>query len=609
MFALPLLLVALAQQSETITVTAHPTSLADTPESVAIVTPEALAASASPSVDDTLRQVPGFALFRRTGSRAANPTSQGVSLRGIGASGASRAVVIDDGIPLNDPFGGWVYWGRVPQAALERVEVLRGGASDLYGSGAVGGVIAFVRRSGGGVHVDASAGSESTRTTSLFAGGTRGDWSGSVAADLFDTDGYVLVDPSQRGAVDIEAASRHTAIDATLRRGGAFLRGSSYDESRQNGTPLQINDTHLHQLAAGFSGALVDLRAYALQQRYHQTFSAIAADRNSERLTVDQRVPSRATGASVRLLPRSFILGADFRSVSGASNEQSATLSRVEGRQRAVALHAADFIVLDRFTLNAAIRYDSWRNHDAARNGVPLADRSDSAWSPRLTAMFEATPTLSFAASAYRAFRAPVLNELYRNFRVGNVLTLANESLGAERLTGFEVGARTHGLRLTLFSMDLDDTIANVTVTTTPSLITRQRRNLGSSRSRGAEVEWSGTIRALRVTAGYLFADATLSTGARTPQVPRHQATMQLARGGSGLQLRWMGRQFDDDLNQFALRGAFVADLFTARRVAANLDVTLAVENLLDRRVEAGATPVTTLGQPRALRIGLRYAR
>jgi len=113
----------LAQQtttSDSITVTATrvETRLADTPASVVILDKEAIATSASPAIDDTLRQIPGFTLFRRSGSRVANPTSQGVSLRGVGASGASRAVVLDDGIPLNDPFGGWIFWGRVPATSL-----------------------------------------------------------------------------------------------------------------------------------------------------------------------------------------------------------------------------------------------------------------------------------------------------------------------------------------------------------------------------------------------------------------------------------------------------------------------------------------------------------
>src|SRR3954451_21335276 len=253
--------------SETIVVTATQTKtrLSDTPASVVVITREAMQTTAASTTDDALRQVPGFTLFRRSGSRSANPTSQGVSLRGVGASGASRALVLDDGIPLNDPFGGWVYWGRVPMAALEHVEVLRGGASDLYGSAAMGGVIDFVRRDRGvkesDIQLDGSAGSQSTRTTSLFAAVPHV----SIAADLFDTDGYVLVRPTQRGAVDVEATSRHTSLDATVRSEMAFVRASSYDETRGNGTPLTINDTHLRQLAAGFE-RVVALRAYLVEQ-------------------------------------------------------------------------------------------------------------------------------------------------------------------------------------------------------------------------------------------------------------------------------------------------------------------------------------------------------
>src|SRR5438445_10366770 len=129
--------------SETIVVTATQTKtrLSDTPASVVVITREVMQMTAASTTDDALRQVPGFTLFRRSGSRSANPTSQGVSLRGVGASGASRAIVLDDGVPLNDPFGGWVYWGRIPRASLDRVEILRGGASDLYGSGGMSGVL------------------------------------------------------------------------------------------------------------------------------------------------------------------------------------------------------------------------------------------------------------------------------------------------------------------------------------------------------------------------------------------------------------------------------------------------------------------------------------
>ncbi|MCU1231889.1 MAG: cirA 1, partial [Acidobacteria bacterium] len=250
--------------SITVTATKTKTRLSDTPASVVILNRDAIAASPAATIDDMLRQVPGFTLFRRSGSRSANPTSQGVSLRGIGASGASRALVLDDGIPLNDPFGGWVYWGRVPRAALERVEVVRGGESELYGSSAMGGVVQFIRRPSttDALSFETSAGSQSTGTASLFAALKHEAWSGSVSGDWLTTGGYILVTPGQRGRVDREADADHRALDFTLSRAldddnaRAFVRESHFDESRNNGTPLQINDTTTRQLALG-----ADLRA------------------------------------------------------------------------------------------------------------------------------------------------------------------------------------------------------------------------------------------------------------------------------------------------------------------------------------------------------------
>jgi outer membrane receptor protein involved in Fe transport len=620
--------VARAQQpppvtdSIVVTATKTETRLSDTPASVVVLDREAIATSPAATIDDMLRQVPGFTLFRRSGSRSANPTSQGVSLRGIGASGASRALVLDDGIPLNDPFGGWVYWGRVPRAALERVEVVRGGESELYGSSAMGGVVQFIRRSPAtdAIAVEASAGSQSTGTASAFAALRRGAWSGSLAADWLTTAGYVLVAPSQRGHVDREADADHRALDATFARafnedlGRAFLRASHFRESRNNGTPLQVNDTTTRQLALGADlrafGGSVALRAYGSDQDYDQSFSAIAADRNSERLTVLQSVPSRGSGASAQLarafgMRNAIVAGAELREVRGTSDEENfafngtRTFTSTGGRQRTSAAFAEDVFAMNaRTSITAGLRFDRWSD--------------ESSWSPRLSLLHKSSTDLAFTASAYRAFRAPTLNELYRGFRVGNVVTLANGALGAERLSAIEAGVRYRWLRANLFSMTTDDTIANVTLTTTPALITRQRQNLGSSRSRGVELEADWLIaNSLRASAGWLFSDATVSGGRRTPQVPRNQATAQLAysrsRWRAGAQARWSSMQFDDDLNQLRLRSYFAADVFAAAPLITNLDATLSVENVFDRRIEVSATPVITLAQPRSVRFGVRW--
>jgi outer membrane receptor protein involved in Fe transport len=579
-----LILAQVVSESITVTATRTETRVADTPASVVVLPQKALANTAAPTTDDALRQVAGFTLFRRAGSRVANPTTQGVTLRGIGASGASRALVLDDGVPLNDPFGGWVYWGRVPRAGIDRVEVLRGGASDLYGSTAMGGVVQFIRRKSPGVSVDVSAGSESTGSATAFVGMKHF----TAAADFLTTDGFVLVRPSQRGAVDVAADSRHTTLDLTARIDQAFLRASRYRESRNNGTPLQVNDTTIRQLSAGADLGAFSLRAYGSDQDYFQTFSAIAADRNSERLTSEQRIPSRGIGANAQwsraLLGRHVLVaGADVLRVRAVGE-----------RQRTAAVYLEDvFAATNELAITAGLRADRWED--------------ESELNPRLSILWR-----NFSASAYTAFRAPTLNELYRGFRVGNVNTLPNASLKAENLSGFELGARAHNARVTLFWTALTDTIANVTISQTPTLITRQRQNLGRTWSRGAELDADFALgRDARASLGYLFVDATVREGGlrgnRVPQVPRHQLTAQLQWRSAGVQTRWSAAQFDDDLNQQPLRGYFVADVFASHPLKHGVDATFAIENVLNEQVEVSATPVVTLGQPRAWRIGLRY--
>ena len=165
---------------ELVVVTAARTStrLGETSASVAVVSSGQLEQTAALRLDDALRQVTGFQLFRRSGSRTANPTTQGVSLRGTGASGASRALVLLDGIPLNDPFGGWIYWGRVLRESVDQVEVLRGGASHLYGGTALSGVVNVIGLAPetSSVSAELSYGNQQTPGGSFFGSLTRGKW-------------------------------------------------------------------------------------------------------------------------------------------------------------------------------------------------------------------------------------------------------------------------------------------------------------------------------------------------------------------------------------------------------------------------------------------------
>ncbi|HEX8284041.1 MAG TPA: TonB-dependent receptor [Pyrinomonadaceae bacterium] len=638
------------------------TRLAETAASVVVLGAQELETAAALTADEVLRQVPGFQLFRRTSSRAANPTAQGVSLRGVGASGASRAVVLYGRVPLNDPFGGWVYWGRVPREGLERVEVLRGASSALYGSGALGGVVQFVPREANDTQLrfETSYGTQHTPDASLYASTLKNRWGISVSAQTFNTGGYVLVDRRERGPVDTPAASRNAYGELYVRRNFAnglfiFARPSYYGESRRNGTPQQFNRTHVRQLAAGVSwnttrAGLFDLRAHASTQVLDQSFTAVAADRASETLTRLQRVPAQGAGLSFQW-SRAFgtrhaiVTGFEASEARGASDElvyvagRPSSLVGAGGRARTVGFYARDALRLtDRLVVTPGLRFDRWRNYRAqqttraltgarAVTTVGFDERTETAFSPQLAAVFKVSDALSLNATFARAFRAPTLNELYRSFRVGNVVTLADENLRAERLTSGEAGLiytnTRRGLvaRAGLFRADVTRPVANVTLSVTPALITRTRRNLGRTRTVGFEAEFEKRLgNGWTASAGYLFADARVESfpadaaleGRRLPQVARHQLGFQLryvprGRGVSfGLQARASGAQFDDDQNQLRLGRYFTLDAFVSRRLARGVEAFAAAENLTGQRYEVGRTPVLTLGPPAFVRVGLR---
>lgn len=649
--------------SERVTVTATRTEIRidDTAASISFLGSDVLSATAAITVDDALRQVPGFSLFRRSGSRTANPTSQGISLRGLGASGASRAIVLLDGSMLNDPFGGWIYWSRVPRASVDRVEVLRGGASDLYGSSALGGVVNIItkRPESNALSLEVSYGNQHTPDASVYLVGRKENWTGSLAAQSFRTDGYILVDRNQRGLVDTAAGSRNSTINLSVARSlgenrKLFATASFFGESRANGTPLQTNRTHIRQFTLGGDWSAepvgsLSARFYGGTQVFDQNFSAVSADRNSETLTRVQRVPAQVMGLGTqwtRSIGSSHTLaaGVEASQVRGASDEIAFTSGRAVslvdagGRQSTVAVYFGDVIkVNSRLFISVAARVDHWRNYAAYSGNRPLTtglttttnfvDRAENAFSPRLTALYKLTPSVSLTGSFNRAFRAPTLNEMYRSFRVGNVLTLANENLRAERLTGGEVGVSVRSIdeklsvRGTVFWAEVSEPVANLTLSVTSALITRRRLNLGSTRSRGLEIEAEARLhKFLNFSAGYLFADASLIRfpaqtaleGLMIPQIPRHQFTFQLRYANPskvtvGIQGRASSSQFDDDQNLFRLAPYFTLDVFVSRLIKRNVEGFIAIENLFNQRYEIGKTPVTTLGPPILVRAGFRF--
>jgi outer membrane receptor protein involved in Fe transport len=650
-------------------------ALQDVPSNVTVLTREDIERSAARTVDDLLRQIPGFSLFRRSSSLVANPTTQGVSLRGIGPSGVSRTLVLLDGVPLNDPFGGWVYWSKVPLESIERIEVVRGGGSALYGSYALGGVINIVTQKpqATGVQGKIDGGTRDTIDANLETNVVKGPLGLSLRGSVFSTGGYPIIQENQRGAVDIDADSRHQTFIGRLEytpltNASLYLGGSYFNEDRGNGTPLQENSTEAGYIAAGGkfqSGDGSDWQAtvYSQLQTFTSTFSRISLDRNSEVLTLDQTVPSTGVGGSLQWTKQLFArhlvtAGVDARWIDGQSDEDilnfagTAVTTRREagGQQHFVGVFAQDiFRPLERLQITGALRFDYWQNGDASRTDrtlatgritkTPFSDRTDTALSPKFAILYRATDSLSLRASAYQAFRAPTLNELYRQFRVGNVVTLANAELGAERLTGGEIGldyAVGEGwlAKLTGFWNELKDPISNVTLSAPfpadcpAGTVCRQRQNLGRTRSRGLEAELHyRPTRAWDLSASYLYNDSEVLKfpadpsleGKRVPQVPKHTYTLGVQYLNprfinAAVQGRFVGDQFEDDRNENELDSFFTVDLSLWRPIpvpyVAASEVFVAVENLFDTTYAVGkdpATGVVSIGAPLLFHGGIRF--
>lgn len=613
--------------------------------SATVVTAAELSNIAAGSLDDVLRNTPGFSLFRRNSSRVANPTTQGVTLRGVSGSGASRTLVLADGVPLNDPFGSWVYWNRIPQAAVDRVEVVRGATGDLYGADALGGVVQVLTFAPGRTRVRAAAegGSFDTLRASLFGGTARNGWALSGAYEGTSTDGAYTVGQEARGPVDTRADSDYQSGFVTAGRQAdtwnLFVRAAQYTEDRGNGTPLQVNTTDWRQLSATAGGTAAggvwQGQAALSRQDYYQTFSAVLAGRASERLTTEQNIDTDFSSAGAqwtRPMGRvTLIAGGEFARTSSAVEEYAYSVAgeRADpafagGVQRTTAIYSrASVPVTDALTLDLGGRIDWWLS--TPTDGA-LPEKSVTFYSPR-AALAWRVDRYALQAAVYRANRAPTLNELHRGFRVGNAVTNPNPLLNPETLTGVEGGVlgtwHRVSARVTAFYNSLDGAISNITLSSTPTLITRERRNSDEIRAGGVEFEADARLTSsLRVNGQLVFTSSHYRGSVATPAIEGNRVSQVPAvQGGIGVtwtepriatvaaQARFSGRQFDDDANAFELGGYGVLDLQVSRAVARGVLGFVAVENLFNKDYDAGRTPIRLIGWPRAFRFGVRIGR
>ncbi|HEU4523121.1 MAG TPA: TonB-dependent receptor [Thermoanaerobaculia bacterium] len=631
---------------------------------------ERLVNSPSTQIEQVLKDVPGLQLFRRSDARSSHPTSQGITLRALGGNASSRALLILDGVPQADPFGGWVNWPAYDPTSIGEIRVIRGGGSVGYSPGSLAGTIEMTTWMEDALSAGVEAGSRESVEGRLFAGLPVGGGRFVLSARGARGDGFIPVTEGTRGPVDRPAPYRTGSLRAfwvaPVASGVDLQLGAlAFTDRRDRGVDFTANRTD----GGDFSARLVgrgkwqwSTLLYGQLRELRSSFASVNDDRSAAMRVANQySVPSHSLGASFELrppMPRGIEVrfGGDARLADGESREffsyvagEPTRRRRAGGKSLTAGLFGELTAELGRLSVSGGARIDHWRISDGVlverviASGETLRDDrypSRSGWLPTTRAgiVYDAGRGLSLRSAAYLGWRLSTLNELFRPFRAGADATAANPFLDPERLLGAEAGIdyRRAGLTLsaTAFANNLKDSIANVTLGQGPGVFPgvgfvpsggnyRQRQNLDSVRVQGIEASAKlrqGAVSGL-IAGSYTDAEvrstgaASVLDGMRPAQTPRLALTGSLSwerdRRAASIVVRHVGAQFEDDLNIESLPSATTVDLFLAWPISRALQAVVRAENLFDELVVAGLGNDDSVERatPRTVWIGLRFAR
>lgn len=653
---------------ETVVVTATRTGLSEgePAASTTVLSDEDIEMSANTSVDDILHTIPGFSLYRRSSSIVTPPDldteAQGVTLRNIGPAGASRALVMVDGVPIMGAFDGQVFWGKVAKESIDHIEVVRGSGASLWGNYAMAGVINIITRkpTETGAALTATYGTDGLTDDYLAVSGRQGKWMVGLDGDFFNLDGFPVVASDQRGPIDGNGSSRYEVFNGRVgyafsENAALWLHGQFFDQSYNYGTALRTShtDAGLVDLSGSVrtdDGSEWQAMLFSNEQSFKIHFSeALDEARTQEGPSLRQKVPFTDVGGSLvwsrRMLnPLLLSAGVDLHWIDGQSRDQvfdpdTGMLTdhvRSDGKQ-----FFAGFFLQGIYTptpqweFALSGRADLWENYDGtvmdANNGTTsYVSRTRAAFNPRLSVLYRLTDWLHLRAAAYRAFRAPTLAELYRQSYVEGLQFRPNPNLSPERLNGAEAGVDLPvfdnvDLRATGFWAEVQDPMLDIDVAfdSMGNSTARQRVNEGLARSFGAEVEaLYEVIPGLTLSGSYLFNDATLVSAPLEPsiagfqlaQIPPHTATVAVEYRNpkiitARLEGRFVDEQFEDQEHMDKQGSFFILNATLARQLPIwNGEVFIAGENLTDREytVDHGGG-IRQIGSPLLVHGGVRF--
>ncbi len=635
---------------------------------VQVLDRERIVASGSGRIEDVLSSVAGFQQFRRSDSRSSNPSAQGVTLRALGGNASSRALMVLDGVPMADPFFGYIPYSALVPDRLDSIRVTRGGGSGAFGSGAVAGTIELE--------------SADAKTLGLISGGVlvnnRGETETSATLAPKLGNGFAVLTGRWDRGKGFYTTPKDQRVPATARAkneswsiGGRVVQPLGPDIELQ-ARALFFNDQRTLRFKGADStskGQDASLRIVGrgkwkfdiLGYGQWRNFSNIVISSSSFTKTLDQHnTPSSGLGGKIEIRPplgEDHVLrfGTDFRRSHGRMEETaysavsgSVTADRVAGGTNTdLGFYLEDDWTLGPVILTAGARLDRYsirsgffeQSNSAFNRANSYAKRSD--WEPTFRGGIVANLSegLRLRGAAYTGLRLPTLNELYRPFTVFPITTYANPSLNVEKLRGYEAGVEYSprggiDFALTAFDNKVKGAIANVTLPAGVVLASgavskagdRERQNVDAIRAKGIEFGAGIKLGKVSFNGSLAYTDAKVKgsglalglDGLRPAQTPKWALSGTLSYRPRehwlvAATLRHIGAQFEDDLQIDTLGTATTLDAFAQVPLIDKCSLVLRGENLFDKKIVTRnqsvllGFPSMDLGAPRTVWAGIRY--
>ena len=619
-----------------VTATRSERTLVDQPMSVSVVRKEQIEQTPAYSLDDVLRTVPGINL-PQTASYQAHPTANFISMRGLGGGHhIVRALVMLDGVPINDPFFGYVQWNRVPMENIERVEVVRGGGSSLWGNYAMGGVINIITRAPDKKGFGASGGGGSYNT---YRGDGFADFVLSdeikVRANVnaWGTGGFNQIQPAYGpiytptsfNAVNGQVTAYFTP-DSTFT---GNVRVNVHGNNQTLFTPIQTNNQQIYDLAGSatkkFGGVDLTVTAFHEQSRFVTNNAATpfgVPTGFGEYLQNQHTTPVYSTGGSAQFsgqvndIVRLVTLGVDAQRISGMDSaliyNQSGAVTQNYfggGKQQFVGIFGqVDVFPVKNVEVLLSGRFQTFNNFDGfdgAPGGIGVAPTTTAtSFDPRLSALWMVTPNLGLRTAAYSAFRAPSLDNLYRSFSVPFGIFLPNAQLVPEKLQGIEGGFDASwgplSAQFTAYYQEVTNLITtrNLGPGQLPAgyFFGTQNINAGKAIVQGFEAQlgwqiapgWKADVNYTTVSSKIVDNQYDpLSVGKQQAGIPTQQAAATLGysdpRGWRvSSRMRWIGQNWGDNDNTLPLDSHTVFDVSAGYTIAKSAELFVDVQNLFN---------------------------